>query len=218
VTGPAGAALAVAVGYLLGAVPVGLLIGRVVGGVDLRELGSRRTGATNAMRTLGTGWAILVLLLDVGKGLAAVLVARALYQAGPPGSTEWVAAAAGIAAVVGHNWSVFIRFTGGRGVATTGGGLLALSPLSVAAVVPLMLLVAWRTRYVSAASLAGAVGAMAVTGALALAGPGGWPAFGYALLAGTLIIVSHGDNIARLRAGTERRIGEKEALRSDGQN
>ena len=122
----------------------------------------------------------------------------------------------GVAAVVGHNWSAFIAFASGRGVATTGGGLLALAPLAVAAVVPPMLAIVWLTRYVSAASLAGAVGAMLVTGALALAGAGSWPAFGYALLAGTLVIVSHRDNIQRLRAGTERRIGEKEALRRDG--
>ncbi len=214
-TGPAGAAVLVLAGYLLGAVPVGLLVGRAVGGVDLREHGSGRTGATNALRTLGSGWAIAVLLLDMGKGLAAVLLARALYQAGPPGSPEWVATAAGLAAVVGHNWSVFIGFRGGRGVATTGGGLLALAPLAVAAVVPLMLVVLWSTRYVSAASLAGAVGAVLATGALALTGTGGWPAFGYALAAGTIVIVSHADNIDRLRAGTERRIGEKEVLRTD---
>jgi glycerol-3-phosphate acyltransferase PlsY len=182
--------------------------------VDLRDLGSRRTGATNALRTLGSGWAGVVLLLDVGKGLAAVLLARQLYQAGPPGSPEWVAAAAGLGAVVGHNWSAFIGFRGGRGVATTGGGLLALAPLAVTIVVPLMLIVLWRTRYVSAASLVGAVAAVPASVALALVGAGGWPAVGYALVAGAIVVASHADNIARLRTGTERRIGEKEAPRT----
>jgi glycerol-3-phosphate acyltransferase PlsY len=215
VTGPLGAAVLVLAGYLLGAVPVGLLVGRMVGGIDLRDHGSRRTGATNALRALGRGSAAAVLLLDIGKGLAAVLLARALYQAGPAGSPDWVAAATGLAAVIGHNWSAYIGFRGGRGVATTGGGLLALAPLAVAAVVPLMLLVLWATRYVSAASLAGAFGAVLATGALALAGTVGWPAFGYALAAGTIVVASHADNIERLRAGTERRIGEKEAGRTD---
>jgi glycerol-3-phosphate acyltransferase PlsY len=212
VTGPLGAFLAIAAGYLLGAVPVGLVVGRLVRGVDVRDVGSRRTGATNVTRTLGTGWGAVVLVLDVAKGVLAVLLAGVLYD-GAGG--EWVAAAAGLAAVVGHNWSAFIGFAGGRGVATTGGGLLALAPLAVAVVVPPMLAIVWLTRYVSAASLAGAAGAMLATGALALAG-GSWPAFGYALLAGTLVIVSHRDNIQRLRAGTERRIGEKEAIRGDG--
>jgi glycerol-3-phosphate acyltransferase PlsY len=216
-TGPLGALVLVGAGYLLGAIPVGLVVGRLAGGVDLRDVGSRRTGATNALRTLGPGWAVAVLLLDIGKGLAAVLLARLLYQAGPPGSPEWVEAAAGLAAVVGHNWSAFIGFRGGRGVATTGGGLLALGPLALAILVPLMLVVLWRTRYVSAASLVGAVAAVPATAALALAGAGGWAAVGYALAAGAIVVASHADNIARLRAGTERRLGEKEAARPDVQ-
>lgn len=204
--------MAVAAGYLLGAIPIGLIVGRIVGDVDPRDHGSRRTGATNVTRALGMRWGAVVLLLDIGKGLAAVLLARLLFEGD---DAEWVAAAAGFAAVIGHNWSVFIGFAGGRGVATTGGGLLALAPLAVAAVVPLMLLIVWLTRYVSAASLAGAAGAMVATALLAWSGAGSWPAFGYALLAGSLVIASHRDNIARLRAGTERRLGERE-VRVDG--
>jgi glycerol-3-phosphate acyltransferase PlsY len=213
-TGAAGALAAVAAGYVLGAVPFGLLVGRLAGNVDLRDLGSRRTGATNATRTLGLRWGALVLLLDIAKGISAVLLARLLFRDGAAG--EWVVAAAGLAAVVGHNWSVFMAFRGGRGVATTGGGLLALAPLAVLAVVPVMLAIVWRTRYVSAASLAGAAGAMVVTAVLAVAGLGTWPAVAYAVAAGALVIASHGDNIARLRAGTERRIGEREAVHGDG--
>jgi glycerol-3-phosphate acyltransferase PlsY len=216
VTGPAGAAAAIAGGYLLGAIPVGLIVGRMVGGVDLRDYGSRRTGATNAMRTLGTGWGAAVLLLDLLKGLVAVLGSRLLFDAPSADAGEWVAAAAGLAAVIGHNWSIFIRFSGGRGVATTGGGLLALAPLAVAVLVPAMLLVIWRWRYVSAASLAGALGAILVTTLLVLIGLGSWPSVGYALATGAIVVASHADNIARLRAGTERRIGEKEVLRADG--
>ena len=103
-------AAAALIGYLLGAIPFGLLVGRMTRGIDLREFGSHRTGATNALRTLGLRAAALVFLLDVGKGVVAVMVGR-LLLAGDP-LVEWAAAAAGLAAIVGHNWSVFIRFTG----------------------------------------------------------------------------------------------------------
>jgi glycerol-3-phosphate acyltransferase PlsY len=212
VSGPLGGLALVLIGYLIGALPFGMLAGRLAGGVDLRQTGSRRTGATNTLRTLGWRWAALVLLLDVGKGVAAVLLARALYLAGPPGSAEWVQAVAGVAAVVGHNWSAFIGWRGGRGVATSGGGMLVLSPLTLLVVVPLVALVIWRTRYVSLGSLVAAGAAPLITAALALAGSVGWGAVGYAAVCGALIAVSHGDNVARLRAGTERRLGEREAM------
>jgi glycerol-3-phosphate acyltransferase PlsY len=216
VTGPLGAVALVLLAYLIGAIPFGLLAGRLAGGVDLRRHGSQRTGATNALRTLGLGWAAAVFVLDVGKGVLAVLLARALYQAGPPGSPEWVVAACGVAAVVGHNWSVFIGFGGGRGVATSAGGLLAISPLTLAALLPLVAIVVWRTRFVSLGSLMAATAAPLITVALAATAVVGWAAFAYALAAGVLIIVSHADNVARLRSGTERRIGEREVVGSDG--
>lgn len=211
-TGPLGGLALVAIGYLIGAIPFGMLAGRLSGGVDLRQHGSRRTGATNTLRTLGWRWAAVVLLLDVGKGAAAVLLARALYQTGPAGSAEWIAAAAGVAAVIGHNWSPFIGFRGGRGVATSAGGMLVLAPFTLLVVLPLVALVIWRTRYVSLGSLLAAVAAPIVTAAVAAAGAVGWGAFGFALASGLLIVIAHGDNVGRLRAGTERRIGEREAV------
>jgi glycerol-3-phosphate acyltransferase PlsY len=216
VSGPLGAAVLVLVAYLIGAIPFGLLAGRLAGGIDLRRHGSQRTGATNVLRTLGPRWGGLVLVLDVAKGVAAVLLARALYLAGPPGSPEWVEAAAGMAAVVGHNWSVFIGFGGGRGVATSAGGLLAISPLTLVPLVPLVAGVVWRTRYVSLGSLVAAVAAPLITAALAANGVVGWGAVAYATVTGLLILVAHGDNVSRLRAGTERRIGEREAMGSNG--
>jgi glycerol-3-phosphate acyltransferase PlsY len=212
VSGPLGGLALVLIGYLIGALPFGMIAGRLADGVDLRETGSRRTGATNTLRTLGWRWAALVLLLDVGKGVAAVLLARLLYVAGPPGSPEWVQAAAGVAAVVGHNWSAFIGFRGGRGVATSGGGMLVLSPLTLLVVGPLAALVIWQSRYVSLGSLVAAVAAPLVTAGLALAGAVGWGAVAYAAACALLIVISHGDNVARLRAGTERKLGEREAM------
>ena len=211
-TGPLGGLLLVLLGYVIGALPFGMLAGRLAGGVDLRQTGSRRTGATNTLRTLGWRWAALVLLLDVAKGAAAVLLARWLYVAGPAGSAEWVQAAAGVAAVVGHNWSALIGFRGGRGVATSGGGMLVLSPLTLLVIVPVVALVVWRTRYVSLGSLAAAVAAPLVTGVLAASGGVGWGAVAYAAVCGLLIVISHGDNVSRLRSGTERRLGEREVV------
>jgi glycerol-3-phosphate acyltransferase PlsY len=215
VSGPLGAALLVALGYLIGAVPVGLIVGRLVAGIDLRRHGSHRIGATNALRTLGARWAVVVFALDLAKGLAAVLLARALYQAGPSGSPEWVAAAAGVAAVAGHNWSVFIGFTGGRGVATAAGGLAAVAPLALAIVVPVVALVVWRTRFVSLGSLTAVALAVALTAGFAATGGGSLAAVGYSLAAGALVWIAHRDNIGRLRAGTERRIGDREQVATD---
>lgn len=208
-SGPAAAAALVLGGYLIGAVPVGVLVGRLAGGVDLRRHGSRRTGATNALRTLGTRWAALVLVLDVVKGAAAVLLASWLFP-GAAAAAGWVAAAAGVAAVIGHNWSVFIGFAGGRGVATSAGGLLATSPLTVLLLAPLALAVLALTRYVSLGSILAAAAAPLVTGWLYIASLVGLPPVAYAVATGVIVIASHADNIARLRAGTERRIGERE--------
>jgi glycerol-3-phosphate acyltransferase PlsY len=215
VSGPPGAAALTLLGYLIGALPFGMLAGRLAGGIDLRQTGSRRTGATNTLRTLGLRWAAAVFVLDVAKGAVAVLLARALYQAGPAGSPEWVAAAAGVAAVVGHNWSLFIRFTGGRGVATSAGGMLVISPLTLVSLVPVVGGVIWRTRYVSLGSLSAAVAAPVITAVLSALGVVGWAATAYAVAAGALIVISHRDNIDRLRSGTERRLGERVAVGTD---
>lgn len=209
---PLGAVVAVLAGYLLGAVPFGLVIGRLSRGIDIREYGSHRTGATNALRTLGARTAALVFALDVGKGAAAVLLAGVIAGDGASASEAWVAAASGFAAIVGHIWSIFIRFTGGRGVATSAGALLALSPLAVLILAPIVVLIMWRWRYVSLGSVAGSLLAPLVVAILAALGAAPWAAVAYALAAGLLVTWAHRDNIDRLRAGTERRIGQKESV------
>ncbi len=209
-------ALAVAIGYLLGAIPFGLVMGRLTRGIDIRAYGSHRTGATNALRTLGAVPAATVFVLDIGKGVAAVLIARFLLPADSPTITEWAAAAAGFAAIVGHNWSVYIRFTGGRGVSTSTGALGAMAPWALLVLAPTVVFIIWRWRYVSLGSVSGAVLSPIVVGILALAGVSNVQAFVYALAAGTLVTVAHADNIGRLRAGTERRIGQKEQVATHG--
>ncbi len=206
--------LAAALGYLLGAIPFGLIIGRLTKGIDLREYGSHRTGATNALRTLGTRAAAGVFILDVAKGVAAVVLARTLFAGDP--LVEWAAAAAGVAAIIGHNWSVFIGFTGGRGVATSAGALAAMSPWTILIVAPIVIAVVWRTRYVSLGSVTGAIAAPTITAALAAVGAASIPAIAYALGSGLLVTAAHADNIGRLRAGTERKIGQKEAVGPHG--
>jgi len=206
-TGYSGGSILVLLAYLIGALPFGLLIGRLAGGVDLREHGSGRIGATNALRTVGLAGAVLTFLLDLGKGVVAVLLVSWLYKAGPPGSPPWVAAAAGIAAVAGHIRSVFIGFRGGRGVATFTGAMLATTPWAVAIALPLGALVIWRWRFVSLGSLVGVVLAPLVTAGLVILGQARWEGVVLALVGAAMVVIAHRDNIARLRAGTERRIG-----------
>lgn len=194
--------VAVLAGYLIGAFPSGVVIGRIAG-ADPRSSGSGRTGTTNALRSLGPRWAITVAVLDVAKGIAAVIVGNAI------GPEPWAGALAGVAAVIGHVWSVFIGFKGGRGVATGGGAMLPLAPLAVlAAAIDLVAIVA-ATRLVSLGSISAAITAVIVTGVLYAVGWTGLEAVVAAALIALVVVVAHGDNIGRLMAGTERRLGER---------
>jgi glycerol-3-phosphate acyltransferase PlsY len=207
VTGIPGAAALILGAYLLGAIPFGLIVGRLAGGVDLRTQGSGRTGATNALRSIGLKGAAAVFGLDLLKGVLPVLAVGWWYTAGPAGSPPWVAAAAGFAAILGHVRSVFIGFRGGRGMATFAGAMLASVPLVVAALLPLVALIVWRTRFVSLGSLTGSLLAPVFTAVLAAGGRAEWASVGLAAAGAALVTAAHADNIERLRAGTERRIG-----------
>jgi glycerol-3-phosphate acyltransferase PlsY len=191
---------AVLVGYLVGAIPSGVLIGRLRG-VDPRDAGSGRTGTTNAIRTLGPTLAIAVAAIDVGKGVVAVLAANAI------GPEPWAGALGGIAAVIGHVKSVFIGFHGGRGVATGAGAMLVLGPLTLLLAVPELVAIIWATRLVSLASLSAATTVGIVAGVLYLLGSVGAEVVVAAILIGVVVILAHLDNIGRLLAGTERRFG-----------
>jgi glycerol-3-phosphate acyltransferase PlsY len=193
--------VAVLVGYLIGAFPSGVVVGRLAGR-DPRASGSGRTGTTNALRSLGMRWAAAVAALDVAKGLVAVLAGSAI------GPEPWSGPLAGVAAVVGHVWSVFIGFKGGRGVATGGGVMLVLAPLAVLfAAVELVAIVA-ATRLVSLGSISASITAVLVTGALAAIGWVGVEAVVAAALIALVVVYAHADNIGRLMAGTERRLGD----------
>jgi glycerol-3-phosphate acyltransferase PlsY len=193
--------VAIAVGYLIGAVPSGVLVGRLRG-VDPRASGSGRTGTTNALRTLGPGAAAVVAILDVAKGAVAVLVGNAI------GPEPWSGALAGVGAVAGHVRSIFIGFTGGRGVATGAGAMLVLAPLALLVALPEFALIVWRTRLVSLGSISASVTVALVTAALYAIDWVGIEAVVAAALIGLVVVVAHHDNIGRLLAGTERRLGD----------
>lgn len=193
--------LAVAAGYLLGSIPFGLLIGRRAKGVDLREFGSGKTGFTNSLRVLGLRRSLPVLVGDFSKGAAASLLP--LLLDGDP----WLRSAGGLAAVAGHVWPLFAGFRGGRGVLAGGGALMAMNPLAAIAVLPVVILVVGLTRYVSLGSICGCIAAGVIFTLMAVIGEHSWAYAVAACAGGGLIIVLHKDNIARLRAGTERKLG-----------
>jgi glycerol-3-phosphate acyltransferase PlsY len=190
------AALWLGLAYLLGAVPASYLAGRVRG-VDLRAHGSKNLGATNVYRVLGWGYAIPVAVFDIGKGAAAVaLVGR--WAGGP----AWLPVALGVAAVLGHVYSPFVGFRGGKGVATAAGAFLALAPLAVLIALPVWALCLRLTGYVSLSSI---IAAVSFPAWVHLTAPASHPAL-YASVALALIIVyTHRPNIRRLLAGTESR-------------
>ncbi len=187
--------------YLLGAVPVGLIVSKILGGIDVRRTGSGRTGATNVLRTLGWKGAAPVVLLDLGKGAAAVIASGDV--AGVPG--EVVGA---VAVVVGHSWSVFIGFGGGRGVIPAGGAALALVwPAAIIGIIVGLLIIA-LTRYVSLGSLVGTVTCVVIMIGFAVMDLRPLIYSLLAVLGGVMIIYAHRDNIHRLLRGTERRFGQ----------
>jgi len=186
--------------YFIGAIPFGLLLGKAFLGVDVRTLGSGNIGATNVLRAGGKGAAILTLLADCLKGVLPVLAVRYVFQA------EYITVAAGAAAIIGHNFPIYIGFKGGKGVATSFGVVLAVSPL-----IGLLCLLTWLVaallwRYSSLAALC----AFALYPVLTFALHTGNTALGgLSLFVAAMIYVRHRENIKRLIAGTETKIGKK---------
>jgi acyl phosphate:glycerol-3-phosphate acyltransferase len=186
-------ALSLVLAYLFGSFPTGVLVTRARG-VDITKVGSGNTGATNVGRALGKHWAVLVLLVDAGKGAAAVLVARALAP------SPWVVAAAGLTAVLGHSFSVFLRGKGGKGVATFLGAALAIAPLPTLGAAALYLVIYVATRISSVGSLAGVCAWPALLWVIGPQQPA-YVAFGVA--AAVVIVLRHRDNLRRLARGEE---------------
>ncbi|MDA1096994.1 MAG: glycerol-3-phosphate 1-O-acyltransferase PlsY [Chloroflexi bacterium] len=195
-------ALAVLVGYVLGSVPSGVIVGRLWGGVDVRKHGSGRMGATNVLRTLGLKAAVLVTVLDVGKG------ALAMAMGGLLGDT-YGNVAAGVAVVAGHNWPFTVGFRGGRGVMPAVGAALVAVPIAGAVGISLAAIFIIIFRYVSLGSLAGTISCCAIIMVLAIRGSEPAAFAPMAIAGGGLIVFQHRDNILRLVRGTERRLGQR---------
>lgn len=192
-------AILVLAGYLIGAIPFALLLARRKGGTDVRRAGSGNVGAANVLRVAGAPLAVGVMALDLGKGCAAVLLAR---SAGAPEAT--LAAVAG-AAVAGHVFPLWLRFRGGKGVATAGGAFAVLAPGAAALAAAAFIGVVWLTRYVSLGSMVAAVvlaAAVPFTGASA-------PVVACAATVAALVLYRHRGNMARLHEGRERRISQR---------
>jgi glycerol-3-phosphate acyltransferase PlsY len=192
--------LVILIGYLIGSVPFALLLARHIGAADLRQIGSGNLGAANVLRTSGVRAGILVAALDIAKGAASVLLAiRLSPDAAAP-------AAAGLAAIIGHVYPVWLRFRGGKGVATACGVFLVLAPFALIPAMMLFVLTVWATRYVSLGSVLASLALPSV--AYAAGSPG--PAVIAACAAAALILFRHQSNLMRLFAGTERRLGRQE--------
>lgn len=204
--------VAAIVAYLMGSVPSGVIVGKLRG-IDVREYGSGKTGATNALRTLGVRASALVFALDAAKGALAVLFAQWFLGTalGVTYVSPSVAPTAALAVVIGHNWSIYIGFSGGRGVSTSFGTLLAVWPPMALVALATFAIVLFVTRFASLGSLA-AVGIGALSMIPAVLG-GMFPIayLAWAALNVAIVYFQHRDNIARLLQGTERKVGGRAA-------
>lgn len=189
----------VLIAYLVGAIPIGVLLTRWLRGVDLRHVGSGNPGAANAYRAAGLRTALLVMGADAAKGAGSVALATRFAD----GAIAPVAAA--VAAVVGHVFPVWLRFRGGKGVATAAGAFAVLAPAAAALALVVFVLTAWITRYVSLASVVASTALPPI--AVAVGAPGAIVVGGAATA--VLVIVRHRTNLARVLAGTERRLGDR---------
>lgn len=197
--------------YLLGSFPTGYLAARILKGIDIREQGSGSIGATNVLRTLGKGPAIAVLLVDAAKGAAAIGLAHLTNHISVNLSSQailslpWLVTLAGLAAIIGHSWPIWLKFKGGKSVATSLGILLAMSwqvGLATFGVFAVMLAI---SRIVSLSSIVGAIAVSVLM--FGFAEPLPYQIF--AIAAGIYVIWRHRSNIQRLLAGTEPKIGQK---------
>ena len=204
--------IVVIIGYLLGSIPFGLIISKRTRGVDVRKYGSGKTGATNVMRTAGTKFGILTIVLDVAKAAGAVMLAKVivgssfLFIGGLSLNWQMAQVMAGLAAVVGHNWPIFAKFKGGRGVTAYFGTLLAIFPPAGIFGAEVLAISALRSRHMSRSSILGALAAWCLMIPLTIRHNFPPIYLAYGLVAIGLLVYQHHDNIKRLQQGTERQL------------
>jgi glycerol-3-phosphate acyltransferase PlsY len=206
------ALILIAFAYFCGAIPFGYLAGRMKG-IDIRQHGSKNIGATNVLRVLGKKVGIPVFILDVLKGALPTMLAEWWMVnrcAATPGTATLVAVLCAAAAVLGHTFTFWLGFKGGKGVATTAGSLLGLSPTALLIGLAAWIITFYSTRYVALASIVAAV-ILPVAMAVQMTTQGTWNfvLLGFGIVMGVLVIVRHRANIGRLLAGTENRFGKK---------
>lgn len=193
-------ALVITICYLLGSIPFGYIVGKMFKKIDIRELGSGNIGATNVFRMLGPSLASLVLIGDIGKGILSIYLVRFLNI-----DNLLISTIAGLVVICGHDWSIFLGFKGGKGIATTFGVVFALNPtISILAVI-VWGIVLVTTRYASLSSILAIISILIFT--ILFKQPYEYTMFSAIIL--VLGIFNHKDNIKRLRSGNERKIGEK---------
>lgn len=192
--------------YLLGAIPFGLIIGKITRGIDIRDFGSGNIGATNVLRTLGLGPALAVGFFDTVKGTAAVVLCSLLKM------EPWMVVTGGVLSIAGHSFSVFLKFRGGKGVATSLGMIIGLNPMIAGIAFGLWLLIVAVGRIISVASILAAISVPAMMFF--------WEKHveyqTIAVIAALLIVVKHRSNMKRLFAGTEARIGQRVKMDNEG--
>lgn len=188
--------LVVVAAYLMGSIPNGLLIARLKG-IDLQKVGSGNIGATNVYRCVGKGWGIAAFVLDAVKGFVPAFVFPRLMESAPP----WLGLACGIAAVAGHNWPVWLKFKGGKGVSTSAGMLLGIAPAAVGIGFVVFAVTVAITRFVSLGSILAAIAVPAAY--IGLYGVENRLLAGALVVMGLLVVFKHRANIGRLLAGTE---------------
>lgn len=194
-----------AIGYLSGALPSGLWLGRWFKGVDVRTVGSRNLGATNVYRSLGPPLGLTTLVLDIAKGALPVAIVPALALTRDfPGGREWCMVTVAAAAVCGHVWTCFAGFKGGKGMATTAGTLLSLAPAAFGVLAAVFVATVALTRFISLGSVLGSVAFAVALAVLPGAGVRS-PTFAIGALLALVVILRHRENLARLVRGTERR-------------
>jgi acyl phosphate:glycerol-3-phosphate acyltransferase len=191
--------LVVILAYLIGSVPFAWILARRWGAADLRRIGSGNVGAANVLRASGVKAGVLAAVLDIGKGALSVALAE---RFGGPGA---VPAAAGVAAIVGHIYPVWLRFRGGKGVATACGVFSMLTPLAVPPALGIFFISVWITKYISLGSVLASIALPPIAYALGTPAPAVIAAFAASLI----IVFRHRANVLRLRMGTERRIGAR---------
>lgn len=189
--------------YLLGSIPTGLLMGKAVRGIDIRRYGSGNTGATNALRVLGPKASAAVLVGDFFKGMLPVVAVAAFTD------VEVLKILAALGALAGHNWSIYMGFRGGRGVATGLGGFILLSPWLATIIIALGVAVMVASRYVSLGSIIGTSLVMIVTALLFLLGNISSPHFTYVVIGTSMILFKHRGNLERLLKGREHKLGDQ---------